>query len=337
MKIYPIFIPHAGCPHRCLFCAQDRSTNQAAVVNLDAAEAWLEKVLPGEGDGEIAFYGGSFSLLPRARQERCLTMAGRFVKAGRVTGIRISTRPDALAADCVARLQAAGVTTVEIGVQSFEDAVLAASLRGHSAADSVGAIERCRRAGLSVAVQLMPGLPGGDGGEALRSLRQALQLAPAYVRIYPVVVVEGTALAELWRTGGYIPWSLDLAVEVCADMLRLCRLAGVPVIRLGLQGDPRLEANLLAGPYHPAFGQLVRSRLWRRALSRVGSTGGQIAISPHDLGDARGHRSENMVWLEETGVAMRLITDKTVARDFLSLSGGNLSLMELSARGGRHD
>lgn len=337
MKIYPIFIPHAGCPHRCLFCAQDRSTNQAAIVNLDEAEAWLEKVLPGAGDGEIAFYGGSFSLLPRARQERCLLMAGRFVKAKRVTGIRVSTRPDALSADSVARLQAAAVTTVEIGVQSFDDAVLAASWRGHSAADSVAAIERCRTAGLAVAVQLMPGLPGGDGDEALRSLRQALQLAPAYLRIYPVVVVEGTALAELWRTGGYTPWSLDLAVEVCADMLHLCRLAGVPVIRLGLQGDPQLEANLLAGPYHQAFGQLVRSRLWRRALASVAPAGGQLIINPHDLGDARGHRGENMLWLEKSGVAMRLTTDKTVARDFLSLSGRNVPLMELSARGGRHD
>jgi histone acetyltransferase (RNA polymerase elongator complex component) len=290
--------------------------------------------LPLHGDGEIAFYGGTFSLLPVNQQERYLAVASAFVAAARVGGIRISTRPDALDDCCIQRLKVSGVTTVEIGCQSFSSAVLCASGRGHSAEDSVAAIQLCKAAGLQVGAQLMPGLPCGDAQEALSSLRRALKLEPSFVRIYPTVVIDGTGLAKLWQAGGYSPWSLDHAVDVCADMLHLCRLADMSVIRMGLQRDPQLEANLLAGPYHPAFGQLVRSRLWRRALQSAGSHGRQVCVNPDDLSDALGHRGENRQWLAQHGTGVRLMTDKAVARGFLKISGEDLSLNALSAHGG---
>lgn len=336
MKIYPVFIPHAGCPHRCLFCAQDRSTGHTAVPDAQEVDRWLEDVLPPQGDGEIAFYGGTFSLLPLELQEHYLTTAGRFVASGQVAGIRISTRPDALDEDCIARLKSFGVTTVEIGCQSFSEAVLTAAGRGHTASENVSAVQRCQKAGLQVGVQLMPALPGGDGEEAMMSLRQTLELSPSFVRIYPTVVIEGTELAELWKSGGYQPWTLDEAVDVSADMLLLCRQAALPVIRLGLQHDPQLAENLLAGPYHPAFGQLVRSRLWRRALLNASSHGKQLTVNPHDLGDALGHRGENRDWLKKTDPEVCLLADKAVARGFLRLSDRDLPLIDLSAQGGHH-
>jgi histone acetyltransferase (RNA polymerase elongator complex component) len=336
VKIYPVFIPHAGCPHRCLFCAQERTTTQPSPPEASEVEIWLEASLPQRGGGEIAFYGGTFTQLPIVQQSRYLAMAGRFAAAGRVTGIRVSTRPDALEDECIARLQAAGVTTVEIGCQSFNPTVLTSSGRGHAVDDCASAIRRCRHAGLQVGVQLMPGLPGGDAAEALLSLRRALELKPAFVRIYPTVVIDGTALAELWKTGGFSPWTLEEAVEVCADMLHLCRLADVPVIRIGLQTDAQLEANLLAGPYHPAFGQLVRSRLWRRALLRAGSRGRSISINPDDLSDALGHRAENRDWLAKHGSAVCLTTDKTIARGLLRISGQDFTLDALPPQGGQY-
>jgi len=337
VKIYPVFIPHAGCPHRCLFCAQDRSTGQSAAPATEELDGWLDRTLPLHGDGEIAFYGGTFTLLPVKLQEGYLAVARAFVDAARVGGIRISTRPDALGGDSVERLKEAGVTTVEIGCQSFSSAVLCASGRGHSPEDSVAAIQSCRATGLKVGVQLMPGLPCGDAQEALTSLRRALELEPSFVRIYPTVVIDGTELAKLWQTGGYTPWSLDHAVDVCADMLHLCRLADMPVIRLGLQRDPQLEANLLAGPYHPAFGQLVRSRLWRRALLSAGSHGRQICVNPDDLSDALGHRGENRQWLEQHGAGVRLMTNQAVARGFLKIYGEAFYLNALLAQGGLND
>ncbi len=344
MRIYPVFIPHAGCPHRCLFCAQDRSTSPSVVPevtvvpDVNTVYNWLESALPllndmplqeAKDDSEIAFYGGTFSLLPLTQQADYLKTAGHFVACKRVSGIRISTRPDALDDECISRLKACGVTTIEIGCQSFDDSVLAAAGRGHAAADNVSAIQRCQSAGFQVGAQLMPGLPGGDADEALISLRQALELKPSFVRIYPTVVIAGTELADLWKSGGYKPWTLDEAVDVCADMLHLCRRVDIPVVRLGLHGDPQLEKNLLAGPYHPAFGQLVRSRLWRRALLQACSKTEQLSVNPKDLSDVLGHRGENREWLKTTSPSLRVMADKAVKRGFLRVNGRDLGLIDL--------
>jgi len=334
VKIYPIFIPHAGCPHRCLFCAQDRTASQLDVPDAGAVVRQLDDMLPDQGIGEIAFYGGTFSLLPIRQQQLYLAAAGQFIATGRVSGIRISTRPDALDEACLGPLQAGGVQTIEIGCQSFSDVVLMQAGRGHGAAESIAAVRRCRAAGFNVGVQLMPGLPGGNVEEAMSSLRQALELKPDFLRIYPTVVIAGTALAELWHAGDYQPWSLDRAVELCADMLLLCRQSDVPVIRLGLQQDSTLERNLLAGPFHPAFGQLVRSRIWRRALVRAGAQGRQVTVHPDDLSDVLGHRGENRVWLRNICPDFSLQVDAAVARGSLLFRNQNLTLAELTCVGG---
>jgi histone acetyltransferase (RNA polymerase elongator complex component) len=334
VRVYPFFIPHAGCPHRCLFCAQDRSTGHSVVPGTDEITATLEEILPEAGDGEVAFYGGTFSLLPVEQQDEYLAAARRYVRSGRVAGIRISTRPDALDDRNISRLQASGVTTIEIGCQSFDDNVLMSAGRGHAAEDNRSAIKDCLDAGLQVGVQLMPGLPGGGAEEALLSLTEALQSKPTFLRIYPTVVLDGTALADSWRAGSFQPWSLEKAVDVCADMLHYCRRADVPVIRFGLQSDPHLEENLLAGPYHPAFGQLVRSRLWRRALHKASKHDERFAVNPADLSDVLGHRGENRDWLKERAPGMAITVDPNVKRFFLRSSGRDLRLLDLFARGG---
>jgi histone acetyltransferase (RNA polymerase elongator complex component) len=334
VKIYPVFIPHAGCPHRCIFCAQDKTSGQSTAPTPGELEDWLDETLPLKGDGEIAFYGGSFSLLPRALQEQYLAVARIFVADERVFGIRVSTRPDALDRGCLDRLKALSVSTVEIGCQSFSPSVLSTSGRGHSVEDNNLAIRNSIKSGLQVGVQLMPGLPGGDIEEALLSLRRVLELKPSFVRIYPAVVIEGTELAGLWKNGGYKPWTLDKAVDVCADMLHHCRLANIPVIRLGLQCGPELDDNVLAGPYHPAFGQLVRSRLWRRVLLYIGSYCPQVNISSDDLSDALGHRGENREWLVRHGAHISLSTDNTIQRGFVRVSGEDIEINALLAQGG---
>lgn len=337
MKIYPVFIPHAGCPHRCLFCAQDRSTSHGDIPSAGMVEEWLENTLPVQGDGEIAFYGGTFTLLPEELQDLYLKAAGSFVASERVAGIRISTRPDALDERILSQLKVSNVTTVELGCQSFSDNVLAASGRGHKAADNVAAINSCQAAGLNVGVQLMPGLPGGDAKEALFSLLHAIELEPDFLRIYPTVVIDGTELAVLWRAGEFKPWTMDQAVDICADMLNLCRQNSLPVIRIGLQRDPQLEENLLDGPYHPAFGQLVRSRLWRRALCLASLHGKQLFVNPSDLSDALGHRAENREWLKQADPEISIATDQSVAKESLRTSGRDWRLQDLNAQGDHHD
>lgn len=260
----------------------------------------------GGREGEVAFYGGSFTLLDHSLQSAFLEAVRPFLECGRISGIRLSTRPDALDAESVAFLVRYDVTTVEIGCQSFDAGVLDRSGRGHDSHVAAEAVRRLREAGLMVGLQLMPGLPGADREEAIASLDQAIALGADFLRIYPTVVFEGTVLAKLYRRGDYRPWSLDEAVAVCAEMWRRCSREGMPVIRMGLQNSPELAKGrtILAGPWHPAFGQLVRSRIWLDRLKTVVSrtSGGCLEVHPADMSDVLGHKRENMTTLQrETG------------------------------------
>ena len=334
MRIFPVFVPFAGCAHRCLFCDQQSTTGQDAAPDPDWVRTWLEKVLPAAGDGEVAFYGGSFSALPDRLQEAYLEVAGFFVARGRAGGIRVSTRPDCLGAEQVARLSRGKVTTVEIGCQSFDDAVLSASLRGYGSAVVEKAVESCRAAQFTVGLQLMPGLPCASPDEAETSLHKALALRPDFLRIYPALVLEGTGLADLWRRGSYVPMELDRAVEVVAAQLLLCRSAGVPVIRVGLQQQTELEQKVLAGPYHPAFGQLVRSRHWRWAFETVVRRQGRLHVHPNDLSDALGHARQNLFWLQANSLASEIRTDSGVRRGCFEYAGNIYPVRDMNPQGG---
>jgi histone acetyltransferase (RNA polymerase elongator complex component) len=209
------------------------------------------------------------------------------------------------------------VSTVELGCQSFSDPVLRASGRGHVAADAAAAATILQQHGIALGIQLMPGLPGADREEAMASLVAALALTPEFLRVYPTVVLESTRLAELWRQGVYRPFELKVAIEVCADIELTCRSQGVPVARYGLQANEELNGGaVLAGPYHPAFGQLVKSCLWRRAFESVTGEGCVVArVHPADLSDAYGHRKSNLEFLESaSGHPFVVETDASLAR-----------------------
>lgn len=265
--VVPFFISHLGCPHRCVFCDQEKIAG--ARGSLPGAGEMLDKIdryrasAPGR-ELEVAFYGGTFTALPRDDQQYLLQALQPLLASGAVRSLRLSTRPDAIDPANALFLKTMGVRTVELGVQSMNSEVLRLSERGHSARDAERALRVLQEAGLEVGVQLMPGLPGDSEERSLASLEQVLALQPSFLRIYPTLVIAGTQLADLYREGNYLPQSLDQAVSLCKRMLLMARCAGVPVIRLGLQPTSELEAPgvLLAGPYHPAFGQLVESELW---------------------------------------------------------------------------
>ncbi len=334
MRIYPFFLSHGGCPHRCVFCHQGRSSGQASAVSPAEVAGRLDRMLPVRGDGEVAFYGGTFTLLAKSVQQAYLDAATPFIRGGRVTGMRVSTRPDALGGEAVALLAASGVTTVEVGCQSFSAAVLERSGRGHGPDDAEGAVARLRDKGLAVGLQLMQGLPGGDRAEAVASLDRALALKPDFLRIYPTVVVRDTRLEEAFRSGAYRPSTLEEALECCAELWWRCRRAKVPVIRMGLQGTPELDGGeaWVAGPYHPAFGQLVRSRLWLRALERWFVRSGQrrACVNPADLADVVGHRRHNLKTLQARFGPLTLEARQDVPRDRFASGGRCLSLLEFA-------
>lgn len=333
MEIYPIFLAQAGCPQQCCYCSRWQVAGGGSEpLSPEAVAAWLERCLPAVGRGQVAIYGGSFTALARPQQDAYLAAVAPFLDQGRVAGVRISTRPDALDAGTARRLAAAGVTTVELGCQSFSDQVLVASGRGHDARAAGNAVAALREAGLEVGLQLMPGLPGGDAAEARASLAAALALKPDFLRIYPTLVLAGSPLAEDWRQGRYRPLALEEAVELCADLLLACHRAGVPVIRLGLQHDAALAAGVLAGPWHPAFGQLVKSRLWRRALAHLAPRQVPVELATADLSDAVGHRRGNLDYFSGRGQALVLRPDPALGRGLLRQADESFSLLRLAAQ-----
>lgn len=333
MQIYPIFIPFGGCGERCSFCAQAELTGQIDRPTPDALAQMLEQMLPRQGGGEVAFYGGTFTRLPVAEQLAYLGVVFGFQRAGRVGGSRVSTRADALTPEIIGLLAECGCRTVEIGCQSFSPKVLQAAGRPCCSATVAAAVKGLRARSLGVGLQLMPGLPGGDRSEALASLHSALELKPDFVRIYPTLVFAGTRLATEFASGSYRPWSLEEAVDCCAEMLCCCQRAEVPVIRLGLQGQASYDQGEgpLAGPYHPAFGQLVRSRLWRWGLQRVLACqpSCQLFVHPFDLPDALGHQRDNLAHLGHLREGLSLRGDASLGRNQIRSGGNILTLLDL--------
>ena len=269
--IIPIFVPHWGCPNQCVFCDQKRISGSprpacAADVTETLGKAWTA----GIRDAELAFYGGSFTAVPEAKQTELLAAAQPFRVNGLLRAIRLSTRPDAVDEDTLTRLAAYGVETVELGSQSMDDAVLLAAGRGHTAADTVQAAALVKASGRKLVLQMMTGLPGATAESDRRTAEQIITLAPDAVRIYPTVIVRGTELYERWQRGEYREHTVAEAVSLCAELLPKFQEAGIPVIRLGLNPTAELSAGQAAGgAYHPAFGELVQSEILRRRAAAL--------------------------------------------------------------------
>jgi len=289
-------------------------------------EAIIEKRLatrpPSVERTEIAFFGGNFTGLPPETQEMYLSIAHRHLSVGRVDGIRLSTRPDCVDTPGVSLLKRFGVGIVELGVQSFSDRVLAAAGRGHDAADSLRAIELLGRSGIGFILQLMTGLPESGPAEELESARIAADAGPRGVRIFPAVVLEGTPLADMYRAGSYRPLSLEEGVERCKTLVDLFSRRGIPVIRTGLHPlKPGELPSVLAGPYHPSFGYLVKSRLRRDELERtiarriaVNGPGPVVIALPRECrGEYLGKGGENISYLEEKFKPVPIVWDRVKA------------------------
>lgn len=262
----PFFISHQGCPHTCSFC--DQKTISGAVGALPDCSEILQKIAQWKDSAngrplEVAFFGGTFTALSLENQEKLLLPLQALRTQRVVSTIRISTRPDCLDSSTVLRLKESGVTTIEVGVQSMDESVLQRAGRGHSAGEVRSALACIKEHGLAAGAQLMPGLPGDTLALARQSLRQVVLGGADFVRIYPVVVLAGTLLAQQFREGSYQPLSLDDGVAWCKVLLHDAMLSHTPVIRIGLQADEGLNRQtVLAGCWHPALGQLARSALY---------------------------------------------------------------------------
>lgn len=333
--IIPIFIMNNGCPHRCIFCNQKITAgNYPQKIDQEYLENEVNSYLGWNRDKsrtiEIAFYGGSFTGIDEACQEQFLSWAQSYIRKGLVHSIRVSTRPDYINAGILARLEKYNVATVEIGAQSFIDDVLQFARRGHTACDTENAIRLLKEKNFQTGLHLMAGLPHDTKDGFIHSLEKTIELKPDTVRIHPVVVFAGTALAHEFADGNYQPLSLSEAVSLCALAWERLSAAGIRVIRTGLQVTKEMETagSVLAGPVHPAFGSLVLAAVYRnrtaKLLERLPVETREIIFKLHnqDISNFRGWRNSNIAAIKKLypQALIKVITAPEQKRGLISVS-----------------
>lgn len=326
-QIIPIFIPHLGCPHDCVFCNQKRISGSLLPAAPEDVRSGIEEALKSGWTGEamqLAFYGGSFTAIPAEEQVALLEAAQPYLESGKLCGIRLSTRPDAIDEGILTRLKSFGVDTIELGTQSLDDDVLYKSGRGHSAEDTRRASRLVKDYGFTLILQMMTGLPGSSAESDIETAREIVRLHPDGVRIYPTVIIKDTELFDMWQRGEYEPHSVEDAVSVCSRIVPLFDEAGISIIRLGLNPTEELsDGSAVAGAYHPALGELVRSRIiFEKArdlvveLSKKSETNGKsivFSVHPSQLSQLIGQHRGNIEMLKiEFGLEkVKVIPDGT--------------------------
>ena len=321
--ILPVFVPHWGCPHACVFCNQRRISGAAMPARAEDVKKAIQEAaafLPKGGKRQLAFYGGSFTAIPVKEQEALLGAAKEALDRGEIDAVRLSTRPDAIDEAALSRLKAYGVETIELGAQSMDDRVLQLAGRGHTAHDVERASKRIKEAGFRLILQMMTGLPGSSDESDAETARRLIALKPDGVRIYPTVIVRDTALYDMWQAGEYEEHTVEEAVRVCAKIVPLFEQAGIPIIRLGLNPTEELSGGAaVAGAYHPALGELVKSRILlekARALLKGTEPGSRVTllVGRGKASQMAGQRRENIRRLtEEYALTELKIREKTEA------------------------
>ncbi len=313
--IIPIFVPHLGCPNDCIFCNQKAISGQKKNITKEEAKKIIEDYLKNikeDAQIEIAFYGGSFTAIDEKLQDELLEVAYYFVKNGQVESIRISTRPDCIDKKTLKRLKKYKVKTIELGVQSANNYILERANRGHTFEDVKKASKMIRWNGFKLGHQMMVGLPDSTRIDEINTAKALIKLKPKMVRIYPVLVVKNTKLEKEYLEGTYEPLPLVQAVETCKELVRMFADKKIEIIRIGLQNTEEIsdpenkESEVVAGPYHPAFRQLVESGMWYDAIVgkikklNVKVKEVQVTVNPIDANNVIGHKKENVIKLKET-------------------------------------
>lgn len=320
-----LFVPHSGCRHMCSFCDQKSITGQHCRLTAqqvkDAVETAQRTLHNAAQNAEIAFFGGSFTAIDRQYMLSLLEAAYPYVEKGQVSGIRISTRPDAVDWEVLGLLRQYGVTSIELGAQSMDDSVLCANGRGHSAQDVEKACALIHKAGFSLGLQMMTGLYKSSEALDLYTAQKICTLHPKTVRVYPTIVLRGTRLAQLYAEGLYTPPSLESAVALCTQLLSLFEREGIRVIRLGLHSGEDLRSAYVAGPFHPALRQLCQSSKMLchvlEQIERKHFSCGPIVlrVHPKTLPKLTGQKKSNLQELARRGYPAQVYQDKALAED----------------------
>lgn len=322
-KIIPIFVPHSGCPHDCIFCNQKKITGVSTQVTGNDAEEIIKTCLttldPEKHDIEIAFFGGSFTAIEMDVQRELLGVASKYVRKGIVKDIRLSTRPDCIDEERLMLLKSHDVTIIELGVQSMDLEVLEKSIRGHDTNCVRQSSKLIKEFGFKLGLQMMIGLVGDDSEKSLRTAVEFVDIGPDFVRIYPTLVVTNTGLERLYKEKKYEPFNLESTIEICKVLFVLFKLNNIEIIRLGLQASENIDTgkDVVAGPYHPAMGELVETRILRDFIEEVivkkkGAQGLGIFANKKNMSKLVGNRKSNLQYFKDINLK---ISEKEIDED----------------------
>ncbi len=314
-KTLPVFLPFQGCPGRCTYCSQDLQTGhprQTLHASLEELVTQLEERkdhhLPPIG---LGFFGGTFTAIPEEWMARFLDLAAAYKNQGIISHIRCSTRPDAITGDMLGQLAQSGLDMVELGIQSFDQTILDRANRQYDRDTALDACTMVRKAGLELGLQMLPGLPGHSDKTWEEDIRECCRIRPDIIRLYPCLVLEGTVLAAWFRQGRYEPPDMETTVSQLARAVVQLWGEDIAVIRMGLTPEPLLLDNVLAGPWHPSLGNMVRSRalaaIIEEHVHRLGHPPRSLTVPRKYSGELWGFRKANVPRLEQMGITKETV------------------------------
>lgn len=320
----PVFIPELACPFQCVFCNQRKITGRQLIPDdseiIRTIDDHLLTFREKERNVEIGFFGGSFTGIPFDRQAHYLKLVRPYFEKGEITGIRLSTRPDYIRHRVLDLLKQWNVSTIELGAQSFDEDVLKQSFRGHTARQTEKAAKAILDYGFDLGLQMMIGLPGDTLEKSINTAQRIVELGASNTRIYPTVVIKDTVLHQWYKNGKYKPLSLEEAVDWVKEILPVFENAGVKVIRVGLHPSEGLLSGeeLVAGPFHPSFRELVLTEIWWDLLKSIPITKKQDRIEIHvpssETNYAVGHKGKNRKRLLEKFNSVKYVGDDKLRR-----------------------
>lgn len=293
--IIPIFVPHRGCPHDCIFCNQKKITGKIQDITysdvIDTINQYINTMDRENSFVEVSFFGGSFTGIPMDYQNELLEAANKALLEGKVDTIRLSTRPDYISKEILDNLKRYNVGVIELGVQSMDMEVLRIAERGHTPNDVINASNLIKEYGFKLGLQMMVGLPFDNNNKDIYTADEIIKLKPDFVRIYPALVIKDTKMEKMYKEGLYNPLSVDETVNICNELYKKFTKNNINIIRIGLQPTDKIDMgkDVVAGPFHPAIRELVESSILNDMMEYCinkyfkNSTRITITISPRDI------------------------------------------------------
>ncbi len=307
-----------GCPNCCSFCNQRTISSTVKAPTAEEVTEILDNAcrkLHDPHNTEIAFFGGSFTAVERSYMVSLLKAAQPFIEKYGLIGIRISTRPDCINDEILSLLKQYGITSIELGAQSMCDDVLAANDRGHTADDVKKASALIKSYGFELGLQMMTGLYMSSPEDEFYTAEQIIAIKPKTVRIYPVVILGGTKLADLYQSGVFKTYVFDEMAEICAELLEMFEAAGIKVIKLGLHSSDEVQGEAVGGYYHPAFREICLGINFRKKIeSLIGGEGScKILVNPKALSMAAGQKKCNISYFAQKGISIKIVADESIS------------------------